>query len=455
MELTFGPLIGDGAFADVFEAHDLLGREFAVKVFRASGSQISSALDHARALVRVRHQNVVSIIALDRQRHPETGEEGDCVVMELLRGNTIGELLQGSPFTATTLREIGLGLLAGLGHIHAQGIAHGDLHEDNVIVVDGTAKIIDILYRDSLALLSTANRETRLRRDILNARVLINDMLSHSELDPGEVTSFNTSLGAGASLPEIHTAFLAVLEPDRATDAERQVDYAFNRVRDPGFVEGEPYARALADETPQLITPALLLRIIDAECVGQKHRKYLTLLWQRLTDAERAPIGVRLGQALEREMPNGNWGPHVLTLCAFGRTGWASLSPALRIRTESVIVNDVLAGHFDIYGTVVGSPGTLGTYCRTLASFFADRDALVNNLSAKLRGNWYGQNYVGRHFMELLPSLADTPARKELLIGGVVSAVRNDAKIVVSELVSLPGDWQAEIARRVDPAPDE
>lgn len=451
MKLTFGTQLGDGAFADVYEAEDDLGRHVAVKVFRESGNLISSALDHARALARVQHRNVVSIIALDRQPHPEGGHEVDCVVMELLRGKTIGALLREARLSAPNLRAIGLGLIDGLEHIHAQGIAHGDLHEDNVIVVDDVAKIIDILYRDSLALLSTASRETRLRQDIVNARILINDMLLHSELDPAEAMAFNTALGSDASLADIRAALLAVLDPGRATDEDRQIDNAFRRVRDPGFVEGGPYAQAMAEETPHAITKVLLLRIIDEQCAAQKHRPYLTLLWQRLTAIEQAAVGLHLGQALERELPSGNWGPHVITLTAFGRSGWTNLPPLQRIRTESLIVNDVLAGHFDIYGTAVGSPGTLGTYCRSLANFFTNRDALVSNLVAKLRGSWYGQNYVGRYFMKLLPSLADTPQLRELLIGGLVSAVRNDAKIVVSDLVFLPDDWQAEIARRIGP----
>lgn len=173
MDLRFVRLDNGGAFGDVWEAEDALGRRVAVKFIRSAGVGVSNALDHARALARAQHPHVVSVHALDKVEHPETSELSDCVVMERIDGATLSARLRGPAFTNSEVRDIGRALLDGLRHIHDQGLAHGDLHADNVMIVNGSVKIIDILYLDSLALLSTASRASRLQRDLLNLRLML------------------------------------------------------------------------------------------------------------------------------------------------------------------------------------------------------------------------------------------------------------------------------------------
>jgi hypothetical protein len=65
MSITIRREIGSGAFGSVYEAFDeRLGRRVAVKIIRASAELVSTALDHARALARVNHQNVVSVYTM-------------------------------------------------------------------------------------------------------------------------------------------------------------------------------------------------------------------------------------------------------------------------------------------------------------------------------------------------------------------------------------------------------
>lgn len=446
MKLQLGELVGDGAFAGVYEAVDDLGRRVAVKIIRASGAAVSTALDHARALARAQHPNVVTVFALDRVTDPETGLEADCVVMELLQGETLRARLRRSRLTLDDARAIGECIISGLRHIHAQGMAHGDLHEDNVMAVGTAAKLIDLLYLDSLALLSTAPRDARLRRDVLSLRVLLYEVLFHSDLDPGDAVEFNTGLGSNASLEDIAAAFQASVDPARRLNLSTLVDHAAARVRDEGFVEGDQYAKAMGDETPTEITEPLLLRLIADATVVFRHRPYLRLLWERLSADQRQRVAAALASALDREVPRGRWSPHLNMLAAFGKSGWESLPATTRLRLESLIVNDILAGHHDIYGPTVGNPGTLGTFAKSLWPYFANRDALVDNLAAKLNQGWYGQNYVGKQFMKSLPLIADTDSRRKLIIDGLAEAVRNDAKVVIRELTALPDDWQREIA---------
>ena len=145
MEVHFLRLHDGGAFGDVWEAEDALGRRVAVKLIRSAGLALSSALDHARALARAQHPNVVAVYALDTVAHPDTGLPVECVVMEWLDGETLSARITSPRFSHDELLAIGKGLIAGLRHIHQQGLAHGDLHADNVMIVNGVVRIIDIL----------------------------------------------------------------------------------------------------------------------------------------------------------------------------------------------------------------------------------------------------------------------------------------------------------------------
>ena len=58
---------------------------------------------------------------------------------------------------------------------------HGDLHDSNVIIGGITIKVIDILYTDSLAMLSSGSRNARLRRDRASLRVILQHVIAHSK----------------------------------------------------------------------------------------------------------------------------------------------------------------------------------------------------------------------------------------------------------------------------------
>ena len=446
MQLTIGNRLGEGGFGDVYEAVDDLGRRLAVKIVRPSAAGISTALDHARALARTRHANVVSIYSLEKIADPVTGAVVDAVVMELVEGETLSERLNGNRFSLEEVRRLALGLIDGLEHIHSQGLAHGDLHSDNIVIaVDATPKIIDILYRDSLALLSTASKETRLRKDVLALRLLLYDSLLNSALDPAEATEFNTILGSDVTLAEVRAALYSVLDPSRREDIALRVDQAYQRVVDDGFIEGDHYAKALAEDTPREITGPLLMHLIEEKGASSKHKPYLRLLWDRLSDQEKREVATALSLSLGQETPKGRWGSPINLLAAFGREGWKKLSAVSQLRLEGVIANDILAGHHDIYGANVGTPGALGTYSNTFWAYFRDRDRLIDNICAKLSTSWYGQNYVGKYLLSLLPLIADNPGRRARLLAALQTALSNDAKLVVRGITTLPPDWQAEL----------
>jgi serine/threonine protein kinase len=113
--------LGDGGFADVWKATDELDRDVAVKIVRASGAVLSSALAHAKALARTNHPSIVSVISLDTVEDPDSGELVPGIVMELIAGVTLSTRLQGPKFSVDEARNLGVAIATAIAHIHAQG----------------------------------------------------------------------------------------------------------------------------------------------------------------------------------------------------------------------------------------------------------------------------------------------------------------------------------------------
>jgi len=151
MDLIFDERIGRGAFGQVWAAADRIGRQLAVKFFTdATPSLVERlAFDHARALARVRHPAVVSVLALEEQPHPDSGKRVLAIIMERVPGVSLS--LHVGPVSgelaSNWLRDLGSGLQA----IHDAGLIHGDLHDGNVMVHDAGATLLDILYTHTLA----------------------------------------------------------------------------------------------------------------------------------------------------------------------------------------------------------------------------------------------------------------------------------------------------------------
>lgn len=212
MSIVLGKEIGTGGFASVYEGFDdQLGRRVAVKIVRASAELVSSALDHAKALARVNHPNVVTVYSIATVDDPATSRPCDAVIMELVEGEPLSTRLKGARLTREEVRSIGIALIDGVDHIHKQGITHEDIHEENVLVVGSTPKIIDIFYRTSLRSLSPNSRESRVRRDLGNLKELLEAIISASEVDSRQAERFRSLTGRTAPLDGIRDALIATL----------------------------------------------------------------------------------------------------------------------------------------------------------------------------------------------------------------------------------------------------
>jgi len=133
--------IGAGGMGEVYRALDVrLQRDVALKVFEhaASTENLARIEAEARAASVLTHPNIVTIYGV--------GEEGDTayIAMELVRGQTLRELLAVGPLPVPRVIEIALAIADAMAAAHARGIVHRDLKPENVMVAgDGRVKVLD------------------------------------------------------------------------------------------------------------------------------------------------------------------------------------------------------------------------------------------------------------------------------------------------------------------------
>ncbi len=133
--------LGTGAAAMVFRCFDLeLGRPVAVKVLEPKGPLADPARfgEEARVLARVKHPNVLQIMAFG------VYEGRPYLVTEVAEGGSLADrILRGIPGEEVAL-DLARQTLEGLGAVHEAGIVHRDLKPGNVLLTrEGTALISD------------------------------------------------------------------------------------------------------------------------------------------------------------------------------------------------------------------------------------------------------------------------------------------------------------------------
>ncbi len=141
--------LGAGGMGEVYRARDSrLGRDVAIKLLPASlahdGHSLARLEREARTLAGLNHPNIAAIYGL------EEGEGLRALVMELVKGETLGEHIRGKSganpkaMTVEAALPIAKQIAEALEYAHERGVIHRDLKPANVkITPDGAVKVLD------------------------------------------------------------------------------------------------------------------------------------------------------------------------------------------------------------------------------------------------------------------------------------------------------------------------
>lgn len=126
--------IAEGGLGRVFRARDRqLGREVAVKRIRMDkANDLGTAMDmlirEAQQQSALQHPNIVTVYDAG------VDEEGGFIVMELVKGETLEDIIMRGALTLEDFDSLVRQVLEGLSAAHEQGIIHLDLKPGNLMV---------------------------------------------------------------------------------------------------------------------------------------------------------------------------------------------------------------------------------------------------------------------------------------------------------------------------------
>lgn len=137
--------VGEGGMGVVYVAEDtVLGRRVAIKTLTIKPGQNEQHfrtrfLREARAVSALSHPHIATI-----HDYGETKEGEPYIVMELVKGETLGDLMLGESLTIARALEIIQEVTEALGEAHRNGVVHRDIKPSNVAINHrGEVKVLD------------------------------------------------------------------------------------------------------------------------------------------------------------------------------------------------------------------------------------------------------------------------------------------------------------------------
>lgn len=135
-------LLGEGSMGRVFQArHVRLGRQVALKVLRPQHSRdvsfVRRFFQEARAVNQINHEHIVEIFDF-----VEDTERGHVYcVMELLRGQSLAQVMKEEKLALARIQRIGVQICAALGAAHQVGVVHRDVKPDNLFLAHRSGQV--------------------------------------------------------------------------------------------------------------------------------------------------------------------------------------------------------------------------------------------------------------------------------------------------------------------------
>jgi serine/threonine-protein kinase len=127
-------LIGQGGVGAVYEVEQLAtGQLLALKMLLPGLGDPARVAERfrreAKAASLLDHANIVEVLDLVSEG------ESLFIVMELVRGRSVGDLVEAGELTARRTLVIARQVLDALAHAHERGVIHRDLKPDNIMLV--------------------------------------------------------------------------------------------------------------------------------------------------------------------------------------------------------------------------------------------------------------------------------------------------------------------------------
>jgi len=241
-------LIAAGGMAEVYRAHDdFLGRDVAVKVFRASATaeaDFRRQEDEVNVLARLNHPNLVTLLdaAVDRSdaENPQI-----YYVMELVPGTDLKRRLDDGPLVPRQVAQLGYYAASGLEYVHSRGIVHRDVKPANILLTFNDDKQRVTAKLGDFGIASVGHAAAIADDEIVTGTVAY---LS-PEQAKGETVGFASDVySLGLVLLQCFTGVLAFPGPPQASAMARLIDDP--EVPDSVPEEWRPLLRAMTSRHP-------------------------------------------------------------------------------------------------------------------------------------------------------------------------------------------------------------